>query len=66
MTTLAREVAHEEQLNIWADEMLEAILDWLREEESYDDIVQRAEAVKRELRSIIETAFELAELHPPT
>jgi glutaredoxin 2 len=57
---LVNEVAHDEQLDIWAEELTFAILEWLKEPESYDDKIMLANVLKHEIKFIVESAFSLA------
>ena len=57
----SREVAHNDQLEVWAEELTFALMDWLKDPETYDDKVHMASAMKAEIKSIVETAFDLAE-----
>ena len=43
---------HDDQVLIWADQSVEALLDWLREFNDYDDKVQFFDALQGEIRSI--------------
>lgn len=56
----AAEVCHDEQMVIWASDFVGmlSIYGWLKDDLSYSDGVDLTEAVKRELRSIIEAAFD--------
>lgn len=57
----ADEVCHDEQLRIWADDHIIGALavgGWLRDDLSYDDKVDLAEAMMREIRGIVEAAFD--------
>lgn len=56
----AETVCHDEQMVIWASDFLGMLNlgGWLREDMTYDDGVEAGEAIKRELRSIIEAAFD--------
>ena len=56
----ASAVAHDDQLENWASDMIDAIMPWLREPDSYDDKVQLVRAIKDELRDVVRTAFNLA------
>lgn len=56
---VAKLVCHDEQLEIWADDMIDAVSDWL-EIETYDEKLALDRAVKREISQIVEAAFELA------
>ena len=58
--TVANLVAHDDQLTIWADDIIDALADWMSEPESYDDNVACANAAKREIKKIVAAAFELA------
>jgi hypothetical protein len=54
-------VAHEEQLCIWADDHIIGALalgGYLRDDLSYDDKVNLALDMQREIKSIIEAAFD--------
>ena len=55
----ANEVCHEEQMVVWASDFVGMLSmgGWLREDISYADGVDLTEDVKRELRGIIESAF---------
>jgi hypothetical protein len=57
----ANRVCHEEQLRIWADDHIIAALamaGYIREDMSYDDIIDLNQIVMRELKHIIEMAFD--------
>lgn len=57
----AEEVCHDEQLNIWADDNIIGALalgGYLRDDLSYDDKIALAEDMKREIKSIVEMAFD--------
>lgn len=57
----AETVCHEEQLRIWAHDHIEGALalgGWLREDMTYQDGVEMEHAIMRELKSIIESAFD--------
>ena len=58
--TAADEVCHDEQMVVWANDFagMLSLGDWLRDDLSYADGVDLQEAIKRELRSIIESAFD--------
>jgi hypothetical protein len=53
-------VCHEEQMVIWANDVMGALAvgDWLRDDLSYDDKIELDHAIRREIRSIIEMAFD--------
>ena len=52
-------VCHEEQLRIWADEVISALgMENYLQFSSYDDNVDMEQIVMRELKSIIEMAFD--------
>lgn len=55
----AARVCHDDQLVIWADEIMEAIEPWLLIG-SYDDKVLLADALKHEVRAIVSAAFDLS------
>ena len=59
-------VCHDEQLMIWADDLigLLSMEDWLKDSLSYDDGIDLQKAVMRELKSIIAMAFTHPELQP--
>src|SRR5262249_34849587 len=56
----AAEVCHDEQMIIWTSEFAEMLSlgGWLRSDFSYSDGVELQEAIGRELRSVIECAFD--------
>jgi hypothetical protein len=56
----AEEVCHNDQLVVWAEELLYALECWIEAPESYDDVVQCGQAAKEEIKRIVECAFELA------
>lgn len=55
----AENVCHDEQLVIWAGEIVGALSmgDWLRDDLSYDDGIELQRAVQQEIKSIVEMAF---------
>lgn len=59
-TLAAEAVCHDEQMVIWANDFAGMLNlgGWLRDDLDYSDGVELQEAVKRELRSIIESAFD--------
>lgn len=56
----AESVCHDEQMVIWASDFAGMLNmgGWLREDIDYSEGVDLQEAIKRELRSIIEMAFD--------
>lgn len=56
----AAEVCHDEQMVIWASDFagMLSMEGWLREDIDYSEGVDLHEAIKRELRNIIESAFD--------
>ncbi|WP_139247696.1 hypothetical protein [Hyphomicrobium sp. CS1GBMeth3] len=56
----AEQVCHDEQLSVWAEELLCELECWIAAPETCDDGVQCAQAVKAEIKRIVTTAFELA------
>jgi hypothetical protein len=56
----ADEVCHDEQMVVWAGDFVGMLSlgGYLRDDLSYGDGVDLTEDVKRELRSIIESAFD--------
>ncbi len=56
----AEEVCHDEQMTIWSSEIVGmlSMYGWLRDDLTYQDGVEMDGAVRRELRSIIEAAFD--------
>lgn len=55
----AEEVCHEEQLRIWADEVISALgMDNYLNFSSYADKVDMEAIVMREIKSIVESAFD--------
>lgn len=56
----AAEVCHDEQMTIWVSDFVGMLSmgGWLREDISYAEGVDLSEDVKRELLSIIESAFD--------
>lgn len=55
----AEAVCHEEQLRIWADDVIEALAmgDFIRFV-TYDDKIEMQQIVMREIKSIVEGAFD--------
>jgi hypothetical protein len=55
----AEKVCHEEQLRIWAEEIIGVlnIEGWLRDYLSYDDGIDIHNAIQREIKSIVSMAF---------
>jgi hypothetical protein len=55
----AEKVCHEEQLRIWAEEIIGVlnIEGWLRDDLSYDDGIDIHNAIQREIKSIVSMAF---------
>ena len=53
-------VCHEEQLRIWAEEIVGALSmgGYIREDTSYADAIDIQDLVMREIKSIIESAFD--------
>jgi hypothetical protein len=56
----ADEVCHDEQMVIWANNFagMLSMGGWLRDDIDYSEGADMQEAIKRELRSIIEAAFD--------
>lgn len=56
----AETVCHEEQLRIWAEEIIGALSmeGYIREDASYDDAVDIERIVMREIKNIVEMAFD--------
>lgn len=56
----AETVCHDEQMVVWASDVagMLSMGGWLREDLDYSEGVDLQEAIKRELRSIIEMAFD--------
>ena len=57
----AEVVCHDEQLRIWTDDHVLAALSmsgFLREGLSYDDVIELHGIVAREIKSIIQSAFD--------
>jgi hypothetical protein len=57
----AETVCHEEQLRIWAHDHIVGALalgGWLRDDLSYADGIDLEDAMMREIKSIIESAFD--------
>ena len=56
----AEEVCHEEQLRIWANDLVGylSMENFLREDISYDEGIELERAIMRELKNIIESAFD--------
>lgn len=52
-------VCHDEQLRIWADDVvgLMSMEGWLKDDLSYGDGVDLVNAIKRELKKVVESAF---------
>lgn len=63
-TTTAALVCHEEQLEIWASEIADALVlgDFLRDDLSHDDVIEIASTLKREIKDIVTAAFDMKEL----
>lgn len=60
LTLKTDDVAHKEQLDVWAEEMCWALMGWLKDPESYDDKIALADAIKRELRNVVEITLARA------
>lgn len=56
----AEVVCHEEQLRIWAEEIVGALSmgGYIREDTSYADAIDLQDIVMREVKSIVEMAFD--------
>jgi hypothetical protein len=56
----AEAVCHDEQLRIWAEEIMGALSigGYIREDMSYDDVIDLGNIVQREIKSIVEMAFD--------
>lgn len=52
------EIAHDEQLDVWAEELTFAIHEWLKEPDTYDDKVQLARAMKAEIKDIVSVVLD--------
>lgn len=52
-------VCHEEQLRIWAEEITGALsmAGYIREDMSYEDVIDIGKVVEREIKSIVKMAF---------
>lgn len=48
------EIAHDDQLVIWVDEMEFALLPWLADLEDYEDRLRRKAAIRDELKRVVE------------
>lgn len=60
----AETVCHEEQLRIWADDVISALgMENYLNFSSYADKVDMEQIVMREIKSIIESAFDHPEAH---
>lgn len=60
-TKAMEEVCHEEQLRIWADDHIIGALaqeGYFRDDLSYDDKIDIESIVMREIKSIVESAFD--------
>jgi len=55
----AEEVCHEEQLEIWANEIVGrlSIEGYLRDDISYDDVIDIHKSIADEIKSIVASAF---------
>lgn len=64
MTAVADRVCHEEQLEIWASEITDALSmgDFFRDDLSHDDVLEIAHTLKREVKDIVTTAFAMKEV----
>ena len=64
-TTAADLVFHEEQLEIWASQIADALNmgDFFRDALSHDDVIEIAGKLKREIKDIVTTAFAMKEAH---
>lgn len=64
MIEMANSVCHEEQLVIWSGEILGALSmgDLMKNEMSYDDVLEAHRLVQDEIKSIVESAFTHPEL----
>lgn len=56
---------HDEQLEVWANDVIGylSMEGWLRDDLSYDDIIDLNEAVKREIKRIVASAFAHPEVN---
>lgn len=58
----AQEVCHEDQLVIWASEFASALGPYLRDDLSYDDLIDVNACLKREISRTVERAFDHPEV----
>lgn len=63
LTSEAERVCHEEQLEVWASEITDALSvgDYFRDDLSYDDVLEISQTLRREVKDIVTTAFTMRE-----
>lgn len=56
----AEAVCHQEQLEVWSNEIvgLLSMEGWLRDDLSYDEALDLDHAIQREIKRIVESAFD--------
>lgn len=54
----AAAICHDEQLRIWGEEVVGALSGYIRDDMAYHDVIDLHEIVQRELKQIIEMAFD--------
>ena len=66
-STAADRVCHDEQLRVWANEIVGALSlgDFIRDDMSYADGVDLEHLVMREIKSIVTSAFQHPEVAQP-
>ena len=55
---IMEDIAHEEQIRIWVDEIIESLFDHIKEPETYDDVVHLHQVIENELKGICEQIAE--------
>ncbi|ANT39903.1 hypothetical protein RGUI_0830 [Rhodovulum sp. P5] len=59
---LADLVCHDEQMTIWVGEVLMELGDHMRDPSDYEDVLDRAAAVRAAIRHVVEGAFAHPEI----
>lgn len=59
---LADAVCHDEQMEVWASELLDEFMEWLPPPSDYEDGLAMRAAAKRAVRAIVDGAFSHPEL----
>ena len=56
-------VCHDEQLDIWAGEVLDDMSEIVRDDFNYDELVHARRALRSTILDIVSTAFEMSDAH---